>query len=88
MSFTERQAGKRGAIAPLERYAPPMRSILGTVRLWLPLIAGVGCLLVSALVGPIVGWLLISAAFVLLFDGCLAMFERARSTGTMSDHRQ
>jgi hypothetical protein len=65
-----------------------MRSVLATARFWGPLVAGFMCLVATAWVGPIVAWLLFIAAFGLILDGATAMFERAGSTGGLTNHRQ
>jgi hypothetical protein len=65
-----------------------VRVIVGTTRYWLPLVAGCVCLVVAAMVPPIIAFVLIVAAFGLLLDGSTAMFERAGRTGGLSDHKQ
>jgi hypothetical protein len=65
-----------------------MRAVLATIRYWLPIVAGLLCLVATAWVGPIAGWLLIILAFGLILDGGTAMFEKAGRTGGISDHRQ
>ena len=69
-------------------YASRVRASLATARYWLPLVAGVLCLVAALLVGAIVAWLLIIASFGLLLDGTTAMWERAGGTGNLSTHRQ
>jgi hypothetical protein len=65
-----------------------VRVLLATVRYWLPMAAGCGCLVASQLVAAQVGWVLIIAGFGLLLDGATALFERAGGTGSLFDHRQ
>lgn len=59
-----------------------------TVRYWLPLGAGMACLVGAAFFNALVGWILIMAAFGLLLDGLTALWERAGSTGNLTTHRQ
>jgi ABC-type nitrate/sulfonate/bicarbonate transport system permease component len=65
-----------------------MRAILGTVRYWLPLVAGCACLIVATQVDAVVAWVLMIAAFGLVLDACTAMFERAGRTGSIYDNKQ
>jgi uncharacterized membrane protein len=65
-----------------------MRSVAATARYWLPLAAGLLCLVAAGFVGPIVAWLLIIGAFGLILDGATAMWERAGGTGNLTTHRQ
>jgi hypothetical protein len=65
-----------------------VHAIGGTVRYWLPLVAGCVCLIVATQVSAVVGWVLMIAAFGLLLDGLTAMFERAGRTGSLYDNKQ
>ena len=65
-----------------------MRSVVRTVRYWLPLLAGVGCLVAALFVGTIAAWILLIVAFGLLLDGVTAMWERAGGTGNLTTYRQ
>jgi hypothetical protein len=65
-----------------------MRAVAGTARYWVPLLAGLMCLIAVLFVGAILGWLLIILAFGLLLDGATAMFERAGGTGNLTTYRQ
>src|SRR5688500_5456825 len=69
--------GERVAAAPAQGYARCMRAVVGTARYWVPLLAGLLCLVAVLFVGAVLGWLLIILAFGLLLDGATAMFERA-----------
>ena len=62
-----------------------MRSSL---RYWVPLVAGVACLIVSKAVSPLIAYVLIVVAFALVLDGATALFARATRTGRVSDNRQ
>jgi hypothetical protein len=57
-------------------------------RYWLPLVGALTCLIVAQLVGAIVAWLLIIAAFGLVLDAGTAAFARAGGTGSLYDHKQ
>jgi hypothetical protein len=65
-----------------------MRGVLDTARYWLPLLAGLLCLVVATFVSAAVAWLLIIASFGLILDGATAMWEKAGSTGNLTTHRQ
>jgi hypothetical protein len=65
-----------------------MRSILGTIRYWLPVLAGIAALIVALFVGTIVAWILLIVSFALLLDGFTAMWERAGGTGNITTYRQ
>jgi hypothetical protein len=65
-----------------------VRGAIATVRYWLPLVAGFGCLAASVFVSAVVSWVLLIAAFGLLLDGLTAMWERAGRTGNLTTHRQ
>jgi hypothetical protein len=62
-----------------------MRSSL---RYWAPLIAGLVCLIASKSVSPLLAYVLIVVAFVLVLDGATALFARATRGGRLSDNRQ
>jgi hypothetical protein len=67
---------------PYQEYARGMRIVL-------PFVGAFICLgVASRLNVPIAGFVLIIAAFGLVFDGGTALFARMTSTGGMSDHRQ
>jgi hypothetical protein len=59
-----------------------------TARYWIPLAAGMTCLVGAVFFSALVGWILIMCAFCLLLDGLTAMWERAGSTGNLTTHRQ
>jgi hypothetical protein len=65
-----------------------MRSILGTIRYWLPLLAGLAALIVALFVGTILAWILLIVSFGLLLDGITAAWERAGGTGNVTTYRQ
>jgi hypothetical protein len=65
-----------------------MRAVLGTVRYWLPLVAGFLCLIGSLFAPPEIGWILIIAGFGLMLDGVTKMWERAGSTGNLWTYKQ
>jgi len=58
------------------------------VRYWLPMIAAALCLVVATKVAPIVAYVLIVAAFALIFDVSTKWFQQAGSGGRLTDHRQ
>jgi hypothetical protein len=65
-----------------------MRAVAETARYWVPLLAGLLCLIAALFVGPILAWLLLILSFGLLLDGATAMFERAGGTGNLTTYRQ
>jgi hypothetical protein len=65
-----------------------MRAVLGTARYWVPLAAGLVCLVVATFSGAVVAWLLIIASFGLILDGATAMWEKAGGTGNLTTYRQ
>lgn len=65
-----------------------MRAVFGTARYWVPLVAGVLCLVAATFVGGVLSWILIMASFGLILDGATAMWEKAGSTGNMTTYRQ
>jgi hypothetical protein len=76
--------GNRPAVVPLE---PPGVRIVG-VRYWLPLLATVVCLVAATMVPPLVAYVLIVAAFALVFDVSTKWFQQTGSGGRLTDHRQ
>ena len=59
------------------------------VRCYTPLVIGAICLGVAGSVSPIVAYALTISAFVLFFEGGLALYERAGGrTGGMKDFHQ
>jgi Sec-independent protein secretion pathway component TatC len=65
-----------------------MRVALRHVRYWGPIVVACACLIVSYSVPPIVTYVLVIVAFVLLFEVGTALFERAGGTGSLKDFRQ
>jgi hypothetical protein len=65
-----------------------MRAVLGTARYWVPLAAGMVCLVAATFAGAVVAWLLMMAAFGLILDGATAMWEKAGGTGNLTTYRQ
>ena len=65
-----------------------MRAMPHAVRSWGPLLAGFDLTLAALFVGPVMTWLMLTAAFCLLLDGATVMWERAGSVGNLSTHRQ
>jgi len=65
-----------------------MKALAETARFWLPLVAGLLCLIVALFVGVIAAWLLLMLGFGLLLDGVTAMWERAGGTGNLTTYRQ
>jgi hypothetical protein len=59
-----------------------------SVRYWLPTLAAVACLVAATLVAPAIGFVLVIAAFGLVLDVSTKLFEHARKTGGLGDHRQ
>jgi hypothetical protein len=58
------------------------------VRYWLPLVAAAICLIVGSMASPIVGFVLVIAAFGFVLDFSTKLFENAGKTGGLGDHRQ
>jgi uncharacterized membrane protein YccC len=58
------------------------------VRYWLPLLAAGVCLVVATRVSAIVAYVLIIAAFALVFDVSTKLFEQSGRGGRLTDHRQ
>ena len=65
-----------------------LRDILAYARYWLPLLAGVICVVIAGYVGPIAAWILLIASFGFLLEGATAMWEHAGGTGNLWTHRQ
>ena len=66
-----------------------MRALSETRRYWLPVAAAVLCLLAASFSPPpLVGYVLIMAAFGLCFDAATAWLARAGGTGGMHDYKQ
>jgi hypothetical protein len=65
-----------------------MRSVLATIRYWLPLVAACACLLVARWTPPAVTLVLIVVALGLVFDVGTALFAKAGGTGGLSSNRQ
>jgi hypothetical protein len=65
-----------------------MREKLRPLRYYGPLILAAVCLGVAYSVPPIVAYVLVIVAFVLAFEGGLALFERAGRAGGMRDFHQ
>ncbi len=58
------------------------------MRYWLPLLAALVCLVAATRVSAIVAYVLIIAAFGLVFDVSTKLFEQAGRGGRLTDHRQ
>ena len=58
------------------------------LRCWGPLVAGFMCFVATLYVGAAIGWVLIIAGFGLILDGATVMWERAGSTGNLSNYHQ
>lgn len=58
------------------------------MRYGLPLAAAAICLIVASMVSPIVGFVLIIAAFGFVIDVSTKLFENTGKTGGLGDHRQ
>jgi hypothetical protein len=56
-----------------------------TMRCWLPIVAGFGCLIVALWTTAAISLLLLFAAFGLILDAAAALFARA---GDLTQHRQ
>jgi hypothetical protein len=62
-----------------------MRSVRSTWRIWLPIAAGLLCLLATNWAGSVVSWLLLFAGGALVLDGLTLLWSRSSS---LSEHRQ
>ena len=58
------------------------------MRYWLPIVAAVACLVVGTMVPPLIGFVLLIAAFGFVLDVSTKLFEHAGKTGGLGDHRQ
>jgi hypothetical protein len=58
------------------------------VRYWLPTLAAVACLVAATMVAPLIGFVLVIAAFGFVIDVSTKLFENAGKTGGLGDHRQ
>jgi hypothetical protein len=67
------------------RYAPAIRAARNTIRYWLPMAAGFGCLIVALSAHAIVGLVLLFVGVGLIFDGVTAALARS---GDATEHRQ
>jgi hypothetical protein len=65
-----------------------MRAKLRRLRYWGPLIVAIACLVAGYYVPPWVTYVLVIAAFGLLFEAGTAWFSRAGGTGSLKDFRQ
>ena len=65
-----------------------MRAKLRPLRYIGPLVLAVACLVVAYSVPPVVTYVLVIVAFVLLFEVGTAWFEKAGGTGGLKDFRQ
>jgi Sec-independent protein secretion pathway component TatC len=65
-----------------------MRAVLRTMRYWGPVVVACACLIAAYSVPPVVTYVLVIVAFVLLFEVGTALFERAGGTGGLKDFRQ
>jgi hypothetical protein len=58
------------------------------VRYWLPTAAAVACLVVGTMVPPLIGFVLLIAAFGFIIDVSTKLFENAGKSGGLHNHRQ
>jgi hypothetical protein len=58
------------------------------VRYWLPLLAAAVCLIAATRVPAVAAYILIVAAFALVFDVSTKLFEQSGRGGRLTDHRQ
>ena len=58
------------------------------MRYWLPLAGAVLCFIGASVLSPLLGWVLIIAAFGLVLDAGTAWLAKAGSTGGMHDYKQ
>ncbi len=65
-----------------------MRAKLRPLRYLGPLVLAIACLVVAYSVPPIVTYVLVIAAFMLLFEAGTALFEKAGGTGSLKDFKQ
>jgi hypothetical protein len=67
------------------RYAPRVRAVWSSKRVWLPFAAAVLCLTAANWTGPVLSWVLVMASFGFCLDGVTLMWSRS---GGLSDFRQ
>lgn len=65
-----------------------MRRQLRLLRYWGPVVLACVCLVVAYSVPPVVTYVLVIVAFMLLFEAGTAMFARAGGTGSLKDFKQ
>jgi hypothetical protein len=65
-----------------------MRAKLRPLRYWGPFVIAWACLIVAYSVPPIVTYVLVIVAFMLLFEAGTAWFARAGGTGGLKDYKQ
>ena len=58
------------------------------MRYCLPTLAAVICLIAASMVSPLIGFVLIIAAFGFVIDVSTKLFENAGKTGGLGNHRQ
>ena len=58
------------------------------MRYWLPTLAAVVCLVAATMASPVIGFVLVIAAFGFVLDASTKWFENARKAGGLGDHRQ
>lgn len=58
------------------------------MRYWLPTLAALVCLVAATMVAPLIGYVLVIAAFGLVLDVSTKLFENAGKTGGLGNHRQ
>jgi hypothetical protein len=58
------------------------------MRYWLPAVAAVVCLVAATMVPPVIGFVLLIAAFGFVLDVSTKLFEQAGKTGGLHNHRQ
>ena len=64
------------------------RRRIHSVRYWLPIVAAVACLVGTTMVSPLIGFVLLIAAFGFVLDVSTKLFEQAGKTGGLHNHRQ
>jgi hypothetical protein len=58
------------------------------VRYALPIVAAIACLVVGSMVPPVIGFVLLIAAFGFVLDVSTKWFENAGKSGGLGNHRQ
>ena len=58
------------------------------MRYWLPSLAAVACLVGATMVSPLIGFVLLIAAFGFILDVSTKLFEQAGKSGGLHNHRQ